>query len=126
MVLSTTNEIKGIKMSQRQKVWARKARLKLVSELGGCCKSCQSEEELQFDCIVPQGPLHHRFEPSHLICFYRKESRKGNLQILCASCHEIKTTEENRKLNEATKAFLRGHNSPAQGHGNAEKEREEL
>lgn len=37
------------------------------------------------------GHAHHRLEFSARISFYRHQAAAGNLQLLCSSCHSIKT-----------------------------------
>ena len=78
-------------MGKRQKIWARRARARLIESLGGRCVRCGTVEHLEFDCITPRGHDHHRCDSSSRICFYRFQHRLGNLQILCANCHLLKT-----------------------------------
>ena len=77
-------------MSRRHKLWAAAQRRHLYSCLGGRCQCCKSETNLTFDCIVPQGNGHHPKSAPERICFYRKEMRKGNVQLLCAECNSMK------------------------------------
>lgn len=81
-------------MAKRQKEWARKARFTLMFLLGGCCKECGSDKDLEFDCKEPRGDEHHKMDTSARICFYRRQHREGNLQILCEPCHNKKTAKD--------------------------------
>lgn len=81
-------------MTRRQVVWARSARQRLRMALGGECAVCGSTEGLEFDCIVPQGPAHHRTGVIGRTCFYRKQHAVGNLQLLCPACHAPKSAAE--------------------------------
>ncbi len=79
-------------MSKQTKAWARKAREKLMDELGRVCVWCRATEatgvKLTFDCIVPKGHDHHRrMDTSARMCFYRREHAADNLQVLCESCN---------------------------------------
>lgn len=75
----------------RQKEWARRTREKLIALLGGKCVWCGAVENLSFDCILPQGPDHHRrMDWSGRMSFYRAQNDSGNLQILCVSCNSKK------------------------------------
>lgn len=81
-------------MGKHQKARAKARRIELMMLLGYQCAKCGAEEELEFDCIKPQGDSHHRYDTSQRMCFYFKQYRQGNLQILCSSCHRKKTVEE--------------------------------
>jgi len=78
-------------------VRAGKARAELVEKLGGKCVQCGEIEDLQFDCIVPQGPAHKFMPWPRRIRWYWCEHLRGNLQLLCPKCHTYKTTRENQK-----------------------------
>ena len=78
----------------RQRQWAKRARAKLLEALGGCCRHCGSLDSLEFDCIIPKGDRHHRLSSADRVSFYRLEHSLGNLQILCASCHNLKSIRE--------------------------------
>lgn len=81
-------------MAKRQKEWARRARESLLSELGNQCNQCGTTEKLTFDCKEARGDSHHKMDTSHRMSFYRSEHLKGNLQILCSKCNEIKSIKE--------------------------------
>lgn len=81
-------------MAKRQREWARRKRQELIGLLGGCCVKCGSVEHLEFDCINPQGDEHHKMESSTRMGFYRKQYEAGNLQVLCAPCHVVKSASE--------------------------------
>jgi len=81
-------------MGAAQKDWARRARIKLMTELGDKCVTCGAIAELEFDCIKACGDRHHRIDSSARICFYRAQHRAGNLQILCKKCNTVKSASE--------------------------------
>ena len=81
-------------MSARQKAWARMARLRLIAQLGGKCESCGWEAGLQFDCIKPTGDDHGRKDTSARMSIYHRQHRRGNLQLLCALCHQKKSLDD--------------------------------
>lgn len=81
-------------MAKQQKIRARERRIELLLVLGYTCKKCGAEDNLEFDCIIPQGGAHHKYDTSHRMCFYWREYRKGNLQILCSKCHNKKNSTE--------------------------------
>src|SRR5258707_8995442 len=82
-------------MGQRQKEWAKRARIALIEELGGCCIDCGSTRKLEFDCEITQGDEHHKMDTSARICFYRKQYSNGNLKLRCKTDHKLKTQREN-------------------------------
>ena len=77
-------------MAKRHKQWARRKREQLMSALGATCARCGKTEDLTFDCIIPMGDKHHRFDTSARMSFYNAMLRVGNLQILCAKCNARK------------------------------------
>ncbi len=81
-------------MAKRQKMWAQTARFRLTFELGGACARCSSHKELDFDCITPQGDDHHRMDASARMCFYRRQHKERNVQILCKPCHRKKNVAD--------------------------------
>lgn len=76
---------------------ARKMRAGLIVALGGKCARCSRTENLHCDCILPQGFLHHFMPWPQRVRWYWQQHIKGNLQLLCPSCHIRKTTLENSK-----------------------------
>jgi 5-methylcytosine-specific restriction endonuclease McrA len=82
-------------MSARIKSWARRARVRLLLILGNRCVHCGATNCLTFDCIRPTGDAHHRMSTDQRMCYYHKQSRAGNLQILCADCNTKKSAREN-------------------------------
>jgi len=62
----------------------------MVLVLGGRCVLCGCQENLTFDCIVPQGHAHHRSGTVARVLFYRLQMRAGNLQLLCLGCNSRK------------------------------------
>jgi hypothetical protein len=85
-------------MAKRQKVWAKKARQRLLLKLGNKCARCGAEENLTFDCIIPCGDRHHRFETSQRMSFYHQQDKLHNIQILCETCQTNKSATENPSL----------------------------
>lgn len=81
-------------MGKVQKEWARAKRRELLAILGACCKACGRTVRLEFDCIDPKGDEHHRKDTSTRMCFYRKQHRLGNIQVLCKKCHNKKSLGE--------------------------------
>ena len=82
-------------MSARIKSWARRARVRLLIVLGNRCVHCGATSCLTFDCIKPMGDAHHRMSTDQRMCYYHKQARAGNLQILCADCNTRKSAREN-------------------------------
>ncbi len=74
-------------MSRAAKDWAKRKRRELMELLGNVCAHCGTDENLEFDCISPRGDAHHRGEASQRMCFYRRQFREGNLQVLCSVCN---------------------------------------
>jgi len=89
-------------MAKRQKEWARRARFELMFKLGGACFECGTDKHLDFDCIIPQGPAHHRsMDTSQRVSFYRRQHKEGNLQLLCRhKCHKKKTVADLKRQQE--------------------------
>lgn len=75
-------------MAKRQRIWARQARLRLISEYGGRCQRCGSTTALHFH-VVSQEHSHHRLGIAGRTIFYRREAARGNLRLLCADCHQL-------------------------------------
>jgi len=71
--------------------WRKRKRDGLLASLGGRCAHCGSLDELEFDCIEPQGHLHHVSGSGMRLLFYEKQAELENLQILCKTCHRRKT-----------------------------------
>lgn len=85
-------------MAIRQRCWAREQREILRQLLGDECARCHKrgtvKNPLQFDCIESRGDYHHRQEWSARMCFYRAQFKSANLQLLCARCHGLKSSDE--------------------------------
>ena len=65
---------------------------------------CQTDQDLDFDCKEPQGDRHHRMDASARMCFYHRQHKLGNVQLLCRTkCHKIKNAEEERKRQQQEK-----------------------
>ena len=78
-------------MASRQVIWARRVKQELREIMGERCRRCGATEELEFDCIEPQGHHHHQVGTVGRATFYRLQHKIGNLQLLCPDCHSIKT-----------------------------------
>ncbi len=81
-------------MARAQKEWARRKRAELMALLGNVCAHCGATDGLEFDCLRPKGDAHHRGEASQRMCFYRRQFREGNLQVLCSECNGRKGDSE--------------------------------
>lgn len=81
-------------MGKIQKEWARKRRIELTMLLGGTCRECGTEDNLTFDCVIPQGDKHHKMDTSARMSFYNFQFRLGNLQVLCDKCNSRKGATE--------------------------------
>ena len=81
-------------MAKADKSRARIRRNLLKICLGERCAICSTTDNLEFDCIESRGNAHHRYDTSHRMCFYWREYRAGNLQLLCAKCNNRKSLTE--------------------------------
>jgi len=59
----------------------------LRAQLGGRCSRCGQAENLQFHLLMPDGGKHHNLSARDRAYFYAVEVQRGNVQLLCASCH---------------------------------------
>ena len=76
--------------------WARDKRDELYLLLGGICNGvgCDATSELQFDHIEAIDWVPSRYSWSSRIAEYRRAHAAGNLQLLCDSCHAVKTRSQ--------------------------------
>lgn len=96
-------------MAKRNKTWAKKRRRYIKGLLGYHCNLCGIHEILKedledpktqkpillvFDCIIAQGDTHHKGSTDQRVCFYWKQFKNNNLQLLCEKCHTIKSNLE--------------------------------
>lgn len=72
----------------------RRVKKALIDCLKGKCARCPETTDLQFDCIKPTGPAHHKMFSDARLKFYQFQLDRGNLQLLCGKCHTAKTTQE--------------------------------
>ena len=77
-------------MGWKNKRWATVKRAKLVQQLGGECKFCQSTEELEIDHINGRDYDIRRLGSDTRVSRYVKEAKQGLLQVLCKSCNSEK------------------------------------
>lgn len=69
-----------------------------VALLGGVCVECGTDEDLHFDHIDPTT------KEAHLTDLFKSGSREridrelAKCQLLCRSCHSIKTAQDRRTL----------------------------
>ena len=77
------------------RVWERRWRKRLLGELGGRCVFCGTTQDLTLDCIDPRPRHAVNANYRGRICFYRREMREGNVQILCRHCNSVKGPRRN-------------------------------
>lgn len=81
-------------MSRKIKEWARKARLRLVHDLGGKCVNpdCGEDEfeKLDFDHIHGKDWETTGLSTDQRMSRYRREAKLGLIQILCHVCNAKK------------------------------------
>lgn len=86
-------------MGLRQRQWAERTRDAIFDILGRVCVDCGATEQLEFDCIIPQGNKHHReMEWSWRMSFYRQQLANGNLAVRCQVCNGRKQAKEEYQL----------------------------
>lgn len=79
------------------KIWRRKARVKLLQQLGGKCVDCGEADpkKLTFDHIVPlsneQCEHRCRIGANSRMVLYRKEAKENLIEIRCQSCNVKKS-----------------------------------
>ena len=74
--------------------WARDKRDDLYVLMGGVCQHCGEIDDLQFDHIQAIDWVPSRYSWSSRIAEYRRAYAAGNLQLLCDSCHAVKTRSQ--------------------------------
>lgn len=67
-----------------------KIRKHFIKLLGGECAFCHTKEDLQFDHISPCKTWMSKMSRSKREWHWFDEYTKGNLQLLCKSCNNIK------------------------------------
>jgi len=73
---------------------AGKIRQFVIVTLGSRCAKCSVTHSLHCDLIVSDGGLHHSLSHSERQMFYLSQMLAGNLQLLCAKCHTLKTLRD--------------------------------
>jgi len=83
-------------MTCRTTIAARSIRDELYVLLGGVCNGvgCDETEELQFDHVNPLDWTPSAKSWRSRMTEYRRAYRDGNLQLLCSSCHAVKTRNQ--------------------------------
>ena len=79
----------------------------LMEALGNKCAKCPSVVDLQFDCKTAMGPAHHGMGMYDRMIFYVLMFRNDNLQLLCETCHQIKSAQDKFNLRESALAASR-------------------
>lgn len=112
-------------MPQDMKVWRRKARLKLIADLGGKCVGWNGPcphnqtdpEKLKFEHKTPlteeQQNHRERIGVNMRMVQNRKEAAEGLLQLMCQSCNIRKSHDQTR-----TPAKEAAKNQTEDEHGN--------
>lgn len=109
---SPLNERQRARLTETQRIWARKWKAAAIAALGGKCAHCgfTDERALQFDHVHGDG--HKDVRPSDaagrrqrksvgLGTYYKRiaEHREpGRFQLLCANCNWIKRSENEEHL----------------------------
>ena len=105
-------------MPQDMKVWRRKARLKLIAQLGGRCVGIRPEghqcdvtdpDKLEIEHKTPLTPEQsdHREKvgANKRIIMYRKEAEEGLVQLMCRSCNMRKVQTDKFKTEDEETNF---------------------
>lgn len=83
--------------TERNKKWRRKIRERLIYELGGVCVDCGTDEDLQFDHIIPLTEDQHAWRvligANARMLLYRREVKEGLLALRCPRCNTRKAKE---------------------------------
>ncbi len=93
---------------QRRRARARLAHLQWLKDHGPCCL-CQSWDHLEIDHVIPTG-LGRKYRISQALWLWSKSRRDLELskcQILCRSCHRIKTSKDLRKFEHGLNLYDR-------------------
>lgn len=86
----------------RKSRWAQTKRRELMFILGDHCAHCGLADNLTFDCIRPVNEGHHQMSSAARMTFYTRQTRAGNVQILCAACNVKKSNRKNGKYIPST------------------------
>lgn len=83
-------------MPQPMKIWRKRARAKLIEQLGGVC-ACGSTENLVFAHKVPLSEdmlsWRSRIGANKRMTYYRRLAKKGEIYLACQSCNMKQTVE---------------------------------
>jgi 5-methylcytosine-specific restriction endonuclease McrA len=82
-------------MRNYQREWMRKRRQAWIDE-NGPCKHCGSTEKLEVDHI---NPRFKKLNPHGIwsLCEAKRKKELAKCQVLCKSCHLVKTLAERKK-----------------------------
>jgi hypothetical protein len=98
-------------VSKSAKQWAIRARLKLITELGGKCANpeCNEEEyeKLTFDHIYGKDWEATGLSTDQRMCRYMKEHKLGLLQVLCLTCNSKRGDPRDRELKEKIRILFK-------------------
>jgi hypothetical protein len=95
-----------VKQPNRQVAWKNRRRAWMMKVLGGRCLWCGTRENLTFDCIVATGDAHHRMSSVQRMCYYNRQFRLGNLQVLCHYCNSAKAARDQERYRPCNPAEL--------------------
>jgi 5-methylcytosine-specific restriction endonuclease McrA len=79
-------------MASRQVEYYHRERLALITKLGGKCNECPETDfdKLEFDHIEPRTWVAKAFSSSARIARYKREAKRGKIQLLCGRCNKAK------------------------------------
>ena len=97
-----------IRASMLIRAWVN--RMQIIETLGGCCAQCGYKEHLdglEIDHVVPLHQIAGKrtFGSLGVLSWKTLESRLVGCQLLCGTCHNIKTRQEIRNRAALTTAL---------------------
>jgi hypothetical protein len=100
-------------MSKSAKVWAKRTRLRLITELGGKCQECGEEEyeKLEFDHIYGKDWEATGLSTDQRMCRYVKEHKLGLLQCMCHLCNAKRGDPRGREMKEKIRLIFKLSNN---------------
>lgn len=98
-------------MSKQVKEWARRARYRLIMELGGKCANPECNEteyeKLTFDHIYGKEWEATGLSTDQRMCRYIKEHKLGLLQVLCLTCNSKRGDPRDREIKEKIRMIFK-------------------